>query len=267
MELPESSFKLQDRTAILTGPPTTFNNSIAHKLTQLGANVAILDRNIEKAQRFADQLMDAREINERFGRAVAIQADVSKQHHVQDAVTRAAEAFGGIDIYIDGLMITDAQAFKSPTSLDDIERLIDVNLRAPLLLSHGVMRFLESRKRGRIIYLLHDLARIGFENNSVHAATRMGLINYSKSLSRELAASGTTVNCVAMGVTEDFLMSQNKDSTSIQAAQQLLTKQFPSAGMTDTERIANVVAFLASPLGAGITGQTVAVSQGLSYIG
>jgi 2-hydroxycyclohexanecarboxyl-CoA dehydrogenase len=267
VDLPESSFKLQDRTAVLTGPMTTFNQSIAHKLTQLGANVAILDRNAEKAQRFAEQLMDAREINERFGRAVAINADLAKQHHVQDAVTRAAEAFGGIDIYIDGLMITDAQSFKATTALDDIDRMIDVNLRAPLMLTHGVLRFLESRKRGRIIYLLHDLARIGFENNSVHAATRMGLINFSKSLSRELAPTGITVNCIAMGVTEDFLMSQTKEQTSIQSAQALLAKQFPNANMTETERIANVVAFIASPLGSGITGQTVAVSQGLSFIG
>ena len=267
MEFSEGSFKLQDRTAVLTGPVTTFNQSIAHKLTQLGANVAILDRNIEKAQRFSDQLMDAREINERFGRAVAIQADLSKQHHVQDAITRAAEAFGGIDIFIDGLMSTDAQPYKSATSLDDLDRQIDVNLRAPLLLTHAVLRFLESRKRGRLIYLLHDLARMGFENNAVHAATRMGLINFSKSLSRELAASGVTVNCVAMGVTEDFLLSQSKDVTSIQTAQQILARQFPNANMTETERIANVVAFLASPLGSGITGQTIAVSQGLSFIG
>ena len=266
MELPESSFKLQDRTAILAGPTSNFNQAIAYKLTQLGTNVAILDRNIEKSQRFAEQLMDAREINERFGRAVAIQADLSKPHHVQDAVTRAAEAFGGVDIFIDGLMSTDAQPFKQSTALDDLDRMIDVNIRASLLLTHGVLRFLESRKRGRLIFLVHDLARIGFENNAVHAATRMGLLSFVKTLSRELASSGTTANCVAMGVTEDFLMSQNKDATSIQAAQQQLAKQFPFAAMTDSERIANVVAFLASPLGSGITGQTIAVSQGLSFI-
>ncbi len=266
MDSSENSFKLQDRTAILTGPCSTYNQAIAMRLTQLGANVALVDRNIEKTERFATQLMDAREVHERCGRAVAIQADLSKPHHVQDAITRAAEAFGGLDIFIDGLMISFVQKFREPTALDDLDRIIDVNLRSPLMFTHGVMRFLESRKRGRIIYLLHDLSRLGFENNSLMAATRTGLVQFSKTLARELVQTNVTVNCVALGVTEDFLLSQNRESTSIQAAQDVLLKQYPHALMTEPERMANVVAFLSSPLGAGINGQTIAVSQGLSLL-
>lgn len=266
MELSENSFKLQDRTAILTGPCTTFNQAIAVKLTQLGANVALIDRNIDKTARFAAQLMDAREIQERFGRAVAFQADLAKPHHVQDVVTRAAEAFGGLDIFIDGLMATDVKSFKDPSALDDIDRMIDVNLRSPLMLTHGVMRFLESRKRGRIIYLIHDLLRVGYENNGLITATRTGLIQFAKTLSREVASTNITVNCVALGVTEEFLLGQSRETGSIQAAQEKLTRSFPQAVMTDSERMASLVAFLASPLGSAITGQTIAVSQGLSLI-
>ncbi len=266
-EFPESSFKLQDRTAILTGPCSTYNQAIAQKLTQLGANVALVDRNIEKTQRFAAQLMDQREVNERYGRAHAIQADLSKPHHVQDAITKAAETFGGIDVFIDGLMTTIVSPFKAPSALDELDRLIDVNLRSPILFTHGVMRFLESRKRGRVIYLLHDLARTGFGNNSLLAATRTGLTQFAKTLAREAAAANVTVNCVALGLTEEFILAQHEETISVQAAQDKLAAEIPHATLTEPERMANLVAFLASPLGAGITGQTIAVSQGLSLLG
>lgn len=270
IESVETSFKLQDRTAILTGPCNSFNQAIALKLTQMGANVALIDRNIEKTQRFAEQLMDAREVHERYGRAVTVQADLSKLHHVQDAITRAAEAFGGIDIYIDGLMITDVHKFREPSSLDEFERLIDVNLRSPMMMTHGALQFLESRKRGRIIYLMHDLARLGYQGNSLLSVTRTGLSAFARTLSREVAESNITVNCVAIGVTEEFLLNQipqaGPGSLSIQEAQARLTKEMPNASVVEPEKIANMIAFLASPLGAGITGQTIAVSQGLSFL-
>lgn len=270
IESTESSFKLQDRTALLTGPCNSFNQAIAVKLTQLGANVALVDRNIERSQRFASQLTDAREINERYGRAVAVQADLSKPHHVQDAISRAAEAFGGIDIYIDGLMTTDVKSFKDPSALDDLERMVDVNLKAPLLMTHGILRFLEGRKRGRVIYLMHDIARLGLANNGLMAISRTGLSAFARTLAREVMASNITVNCVAIGVTEDFLLGQNAEGphakASIQEAQAKLTQTYPHAVLMDTEKIAATVAFLASPLGAGITGQTIAVSQGLSHL-
>lgn len=266
----ETSFKLQDRTAILTGPCNGFNQAIAMKLTQLGANVALVDRNIERTERFANQLTDAREINERYGRATAVQADLSKPHHVQDAISRSAEAFGGIDIYIDGLMTTDVKRFKEPSSLEDLDRVIDVNLRAPLLMTHAVLKFLEGRKRGRIIYLMHDIVRLGLVGNGLMAMSRTGLSAFARTLSREVAENNVTVNCVAIGITEDFLLGQTpgaeQSKTSIQEAQAKLAQSYPAAQLMDAERIANTVAFLASPLGAGITGQTVAVSQGLSAL-
>ena len=274
IESTENSFKLQDRTALLTGPCNSFNQSIAMKLTQMGANVALLDRNIEKMTRFAEQLTDAREINERYGRAVAIQGDLSKPHHVQDAISRAAEAFGGLDIYIDGLMTTDVKKFKDPASLEYLDRVIDVNLRAPLLMTHGVLRFLEGRKRGRIIYLMHDIVRVGLANNALMALSRTGLSAFARTLSREVMENNITVNCVAIGITEEFLLGQpsfasegnSASKSSIQEALVRLQQTYPTAHLTEPDKIANTVAFLASPLGAGITGQTIAVSQGLTYM-
>jgi NAD(P)-dependent dehydrogenase (short-subunit alcohol dehydrogenase family) len=263
----ETSFKLQDRTAILTGPCNSFNQAIAYKFTQLGANVALIDSNIDKLQRFANQLTDAREVNERYGRATAIQSELSNPKKVIEAVTKAAEAFGGIDIFIDGFMTTAVKRFRDPLALEDLDKMIDQNLRATLLTTHGVLRFLESRKRGRIIYLMHDLARMGFPQNSLMAVTRSGLSAFARTLAREAAEFNITVNCVAMGTTEEFLLSQvGTETVSIQEAQGRLLQIQPNAQMIETEKIANMVAFLASPLGSGITGQTIAVSQGMSLM-
>ena len=262
IENTEATFKLQDRTAVLVGSATPVNIAIASKFTQLGANVAMVDRNIDALQRFASQIMDMREINERYGRAFAIQADFSKPHGAQDAISRSAEAFGGIDIFIDGSVTTLAGAFREPKALEDLEQSLDLNLRAPVQLTHAVLRFLEGRKRGRIIYLQHDLAQEGMINNSIAALTRSGLSAFAKSLSRELADKNITINCVAMGASEDFLLAQHRgESKSIQEAQQILNKQYPFATLTEPERVANMVAFLASPLGIGISGQTLSVNR------
>ncbi|MBK7891850.1 MAG: SDR family NAD(P)-dependent oxidoreductase [Bdellovibrionales bacterium] len=205
----DASFKLNERTALLTGPCTTINQSIATKLTSLGCNVALVDRNIERSSRFAEQLMNNREIHERHGRAVAIQADLSKSHHVQDAASRAAESFGGLDIYIDGLMTSDVREFRDPQSLEDLDRMMDVNLRSPLMMTHAVLKFLEGRKRGRVIYLQHDVVRIGLEKNGILAATRGGLPDFTRVLAREVAVNNVTVNVVALGISEEFLIQQS----------------------------------------------------------
>jgi 3-oxoacyl-[acyl-carrier protein] reductase len=270
IESVETSFKLQDRTAILTGPCNTYNQAIAIKLTQLGTNVAFVDKNIDRAQRFAQQLMDTREINERFGRAFAIAADPAAPNGVKDGVTRAAEAFGGVDFYIDGSMITEGRRFREQQSLESLNSFIDMNLRAPLLFTHAVLKFLEGRKRGRVIYLMHDALRTGLTYNSLGAATRTGLSNFARSLAREVAEFNVTVNCVAVGLTEEFLLAQNftpsteGGTISIQEAQSRIAQLLPQAQLMEPERIANIVAFLASPLAVGITGQTIAASQGLT---
>lgn len=278
----DASFKLSERTALLTGPCTTVNQAIATKLTSLGCNVALVDRNIEKSSRFAEQLMNAREINERFGRAVAIQADLSKAHHVQDAASRAAESFGGLDVFIDGLMTTDVRDFRDPQALDDIDRLIDVNLRAPLMMTHAVLKFLEGRKRGRIIYLQHDVVRLGVERNGLLAATRGGLSDFVRTLAREVAVNNVTVNVVSVGVSEEFLIQQANSPgaqgdrgqgaagsppparSSINDSLAQLKQTFPRASMMDPDKVANLVAFLASPLGSAMTGQTLSINQGLA---
>ncbi len=264
MELVENSFRLQDRTAIITGECESINQAIGRKLTQLGTDVAFVHTNIERAQKYCEQLMNNHEVNDKYGKAIAIKTEFSKISNYQEAISRVAESFGGVDILIDNMNATKVETFKEAKLHESLETLIETNLRAPLFFTHAALRFLESRKRGRVIYLLPDVTRLGFAQNSLLAATRTSLIHFSKALAREVQASNICVNCIASGLSEEFLLSQTPDTKSLQSALELTQRKLPDAQLMDSERIANFVAFLASPLGSGITGQTIAVNQGLS---
>jgi 3-oxoacyl-[acyl-carrier protein] reductase len=272
IESTEQSFKLQDRTALIFGPCNSTTQSIALKMTQMGANVVLMDHTIEKMKRFAEQLMDAREINERYGRAHSVPADLSSQQRIQDTVSRAAECFGGIDIYIDAMMPAEFKKFEDLSIPTDIDNTLNDTLKAPILLTHGVMRFLKGRKRGRILYLFNDLGRMGVSMTSLQAIGRSSLISFSKVLAREVAENNITVNCIAAGISEELLLSQIQapamanNKMSLLESQQILQKTIPHAQLTEPEKVANMVAFLASPLASGITGQTIAVNQGLSFL-
>jgi NAD(P)-dependent dehydrogenase (short-subunit alcohol dehydrogenase family) len=262
-----NEFKLQERTALVTGPCTSVVQSIATTLTQLGCSVVMADTNVDSHQRFAERLLDAREIHDRYGRAATVNADFSSLKGVQDTVSRAAQTFGGIDIYIDGLNAFDQKNFRDDGALSEMDQLLLLNLRAPLMITQTVLRFLEGRKRGRIVYLLHDVMRLGIGEFTVASAARGGLIQLARSLARETLKNKVTVNCLAVGISEELLLSFGKNKLSIQAAQSELLKRFPEGQITEPERVAQTVAFLASSMGSAITGQTIAVSQGLSFLG
>lgn len=257
-------FPLQERTVILTGGTTQIGSAIAGALSELGASIAIIDKNVDKAQRLADFINDQREIKSGRGRAAPIQADLAKPHHAKEAVSKAAEYFGGVDIYVDALTIARSFSFDSENFFDELERFVDVNLKAPLYLTHEVLRFMKAKKRGRIVYLIQDISRIGYAGETLGAVSRTGLIGFARSLARDVAPFNITVNCLAVGPTEEYLLMRDPQASSIHHAQQELIKSIPQAKMTMPDDISGVVAFLASPAASAITGQTIVASGGLT---
>src|SRR5262245_2237652 len=107
-----SEFRLREKTAVIHGPLTRVNQSIANRLSQLGADVVLADAKIDTAQRLANQIMESREINEKFGRAAAVATDFTSSKSAQDGVSRCAEIFGGIDIFVDGSPALQARPFS-----------------------------------------------------------------------------------------------------------------------------------------------------------
>lgn len=262
----ENILKLSDKTVLLTGPNTSVGRALALRLAELGANVALLDTN-EKTARFADMIMDQREVSPSKGRAFYVHCNLTKPHHAQEAVRKAAETFGGVDIYIDAMMYNKRLLFPEDDIGESLDRAIDLNLRAPMLMTAEVVKFLKGRKNGRLIYLVQEMARFGAEGEALSSATRSGLISFSKSLARELGPIGVTANCVAMGPTEEYLLERHPEASSIREAQDRLLKSIPQAKWTDPNDVAEVITFLASPKSQTITGQVISASGGLTMYG
>lgn len=256
--------KLKDRTVVITGGTSDVGRSLTINLAALGADIAILDKNPEKGQRIIDEITASREIKESHGRAAYFEVDLTSHHSVKEAISRAAETFGGIDILVAGLQTAKVSRIHDQEYLSDFERLIDINAKSAVFTTHAVIPFMRGRKRGKIIYLVSDLVRWGSEGESLTAISRGGIIFYARSMARELAASNICVNCVAMGPTEDYLIARDPQAASIKVTEEKLLQAMPMGRTLRSDEIAQVVTFLASPLADAVTGQTWAVNGGLT---
>jgi 3-oxoacyl-[acyl-carrier protein] reductase len=258
----DSGLHLREKTAILTGPLTQLHQSLIMRLCELGCNVALLGDENPNAQRYTQQISDQREIHPHFGRATTLDVNFSKEENIADAISRAAEAFGGVDIYIDGLFHPDRGDFKTLESPEKVQSIVKYELLASLNATQTVLRFLKGRRRGRILYLLQDLTCQGFSNSMVHAAARGGLIPFSQALAAEVKSDNVTVNCLRMGLTEEFLLSvyPGKNLTEAEAE---LRKSYPQVELLRADELSSIVAFLVSPLAQVISGQSIVAHRGL----
>lgn len=259
-----TELKMNEKTVIISGPINQLVQALATSLTSLGADVALIDKNANQWQRFASNLMDLREIHHSYGRVAVLEYDIESDTHAKESVSRAAELFGSIDVYIDALFASGTQPFIETGSMASVDHTYKTHLRTSLLMTHAVLEFLRGRKRGRIIYMLNEALSMGLENEALNAACRGGLIPFTKSLAREVREYNINVNCVGLGVTEEFLINRYPKGMSIKEALAEFQKIVPHAKMVDAIDVALTVAFLSSPLSGAITGQTLHVTHGLA---
>ncbi|MDZ4678148.1 MAG: SDR family oxidoreductase [Oligoflexia bacterium] len=256
--------KLKDKTFVITGGTSDVGRALALNLTSLGADIAILDKNPEKARRIVDEISETREVKESFGKAAYFEVNLTDHKAVKEAVSKAAETFGGIDVLIGGLFTSKVSLINSPDYLEEFERMIDINTKSAVYTTQAIVPFMRGRKRGKIIYLISDLVRWGSEGESILAISRGGIIYYARSLARELASSNIAVNCVAMGPTEDYLLARDPSASSIKVTEEKLLAAMPMGRTLRADEIAQVVTFLSSPLADAVTGQTWSVNGGLT---
>lgn len=274
--LPENSFKLVDRTALLYGPLGTTTQAIAIKLTQLGCNVALLvppdssgdgsagraDHVQLRATKLAEHINDSREGNEKLGRGLGLVGNPDSPAAATELVGRVAESFGGVDVLIDARLTHRAAAFRTPEALEPGPASSPhVLLHSSLCLVQASLRFLEAKRRGRAIFLMSEIDRQGRGGNPWMAAARGALGPLARSLSRQFAEVQLGATLLSVGVTEEYLLNEFPQSSSLQLALTELKKQFPSAKIADMDRVATAVAFLASPLGLGFAGESIAVDS------
>ncbi len=257
----EGTLQLRDRTVVLTGPLTRVHQAIVNRLTGLGANVALLGAEAQAAERFTSQIMDLREVHAHQGRAGSIPVDFHDTRSIAEAMSRTAESFGGIDIYIDGWLAPNRFSFAADNFAELLQSTVEYELLATIKTTQAALPFLKGRRRGRIIYLVHDLYSHGHPDIMLNAATRTGLFHFARALGNSLRAENIGVNCLRLGLTEESLL-QLYPGQSVAEAESQLVQQFPRIEMSRPEDIANFIAFLASPLSQTLSGQNLSAHRG-----
>jgi 2-hydroxycyclohexanecarboxyl-CoA dehydrogenase len=240
---------LKGRTAIVTGAARGIGRAIAEGMHAVGADVVIADIAGEAAEATAAEL---------GGTAIAVEADVSHAASVEAMVTRAHEAFGRIDV-----LVNNAGVDKAVPILDmdeaEWDRLMDINLKSVFLCTKAVLPAMIEGGGGSVISTSSIVARQGAMNGGIHyAASKGGIIAFTKTLARQMAAHGIRANCIAPGVIDTDLIREHMPT----AMREKVEAAIPVGRLGRTAEIGAVVAFLASDAASYVNGATIDVNGG-----
>jgi 3-oxoacyl-[acyl-carrier protein] reductase len=243
--------KLDGKTALVTGASQGIGEAIAKLLALQGARVVLAARNEEKLKSLAAY------IDAGGGCARPLALDVSAPETFGERLKSLPEDFATIDILVNNAGIT-ADNLLARMSLDDWERVLRTNLTGAFALTKEVVRGMMKRRWGRVINVSSVVGMMGNAGQANYAASKAGLIGFSKSLARELGSRNITVNVVAPGYIETA-MTEGLPA----AAKEELTGAIALKRLGGADDVAWAVLFLASQEGGYITGHTLNVSGGL----
>jgi 2-hydroxycyclohexanecarboxyl-CoA dehydrogenase len=243
---------IKDRRVLITGGGGAIGAALCARFASAGAHVMVADRDAAAAQRVAQAIQ-----------GTPLVFDISDYSAAQAALAQAGE----IDVLVNNAGWDRFQNFidMNPT---DWEQLIAINLRGPLNMHHLVVPGMVKQGRGRVINISSDAARVGSSGESVYSACKGGILSFSKTLARELARKGVTVNVVCPGPTDTpILRGFAGEGDAGQKVMDALVRAIPMKRVGQPEDIPGIVCFLASDEAAYITGQVISVSGGLTMAG
>lgn len=244
-------FRLDGKTALVTGASGGIGGDIARALHAQGARVALSGTRADALQALADALGDG---------AVACPADLSASDGPTALAAAAEEALGPIDILVNNAgFARDGLAMRMKE--EDWRSVIEVNLTAAFRLSQAVMRGMMKRRMGRIISISSVVGVTGNPGQANYVASKAGLIGLSKSLAAELSGRGITVNCVAPGAIDTDMIAALDD-----AQRERFVSMIPCGRIGTGAEVAAAVVYLASDEAAYVTGQTLHVNGGMAMI-
>ncbi len=244
-------FDLKDRTALVTGATGGIGAAIAKALHGAGATVVLSGTR--------ENVLEER-MRELGGERVhAVPANLSDPESVAALVPAAEQALGrGVDILVNNAGITrDTLAMRMKP--EQWQQVLDVNLTAAFRLSQAVLKGMMMARWGRIVNITSVVALTGNPGQANYAAAKAGMIGMSKSLAREVAARGITVNCIAPG----FIETPMTDALNEKQREAILA-QIPAGRLGSPEDVAAAALYLASDAAAYVTGQTLSVNGGMA---
>ena len=242
---------LENLTAVVTGAGRGIGRAIALKLAEAGANVVCLSRTEANSQKVADEITA-------LGRqSWAVAVDVGDTAAVEAAVAKILEDTGGVNILVnnagvtrDGLLIRMTEA--------DWDAVLDTNLKAAFTLTKAFARPMRKADNARIINISSVVGLMGNAGQANYAASKAGLIGFTKSCAKEFAVSGITVNAIAPG----FIATDMTDELS-DKVKDAIKANIPMGEFGEVDDIAEAVAYLAGPSARYVTGQVLTVDGGM----
>lgn len=245
-------FDLSGKVAIVTGSSRGIGAGIAQMLAVQGAKVVVNHRNSPEG---AEEVVTA--IKSGGGEAVMIQADVAQSSEAQRLIKETIDSFGQIDILVNNAGTTRDTLLMTMKD-EDWDLVLRTNLSSTYYCSKAVMRPMMKKRSGRIINITSVVGLSGQAGQTNYAASKAGIIGFTKSLAKEVGSRHITVNAVAPG----FIPTALTEVLPPEMIQSLITNT-PLGRMGTVEDVANVVLFLASNEAAFITGQVLTVDGGL----
>jgi 2-hydroxycyclohexanecarboxyl-CoA dehydrogenase len=252
---------LDGKTVVVTGGGGGIGGATCRRFAGEGAQVAVFDMNLEAAEKVADGIRAA------GGVAQAFKCNITDRAEVDAAVAATEAALGPIDVLVNN---AGWDVFKPFTKTVPAEwdKLIAINLTGALHMHHAVLPGMAARKRGRIINIASDAARVGSSGEAVYAACKGGLVAFSKTIAREHARHGITVNVVCPGPTDTALFDDYKQGAgNPEKLMEAFTRSIPLGRIGQPDDLPGAIVFFASDAAGFITGQVLSVSGGLTMNG
>ena len=243
--------RLKDKIALITGAGSGIGEATALRFAEEGAKVVICDVDMENANRVA------KDIDSKGGETLVLKADVSNKSDVEGMMAQIKEHFGQLDILVNNAGI-NRDAFVKKMTEEQWDDVIRINLKGTFICCQAALTLMSGQKSGKII----NTSSIGARGNigqANYAASKCGVIGFTKTLALEGARYNINVNCVAPGATKTPMTSKLPENMV-----EMITEKIPFRRWAEPKDIANAHVFLASDEASYITGQVLFVDGGIT---